>query len=346
LIDRATVRRAWNRLNARNSRERKRFMMDSLSGRIDTLAAENRAMVELASAAGLGRELHAFLQSDAPAPAPAAAVAARGAGRSGGGSARGARAAASLAGAGAVSGQQPHGSGRQQGQPSSAVSSAAASSNGSGGGQGGVISAELSGADFALVEVVTTCQRHFLITDPTAEDNPIVFASAGFYQLTGYSPQEILGRNCRFLQGRDTDPEAVAYMRHFISRGQDVAVVLLNYRRDGSPFYNELFVAPLKGADGTVIHFVGVQSDIPAHFAAAKLPAQGRRIAEWRAKHPERGPLPPAIAAARAGNTSGAGVTAAVAHGGTAAAAADGAFAPQQQQLGVAPGAAAVTATA
>jgi PAS domain S-box-containing protein len=222
---------------------------------------------------------------------------------------------------------------------------APAASGSSGGGQGGVITAELSGADFALVEVVTTCQRHFLITDPTAEDNPIVFASAGFYQLTGYSPQEILGRNCRFLQGRDTDPEAVAYMRHFISRGQDVAVVLLNYRRDGTPFYNELFVAPLKGADGAVIHFVGVQSNIPAHIAAAKLPAQGRRIAEWRAKHPERGALPPAIAAARAGNSSGAAVATAVADGGAASAAADRALTPQQQ-LAAAPGAAAVTADA
>jgi len=363
LIDRATVRRAWNRLNARNSRERKRFMMDSLSGRIDTLAAENRAMVELASAAGLGRELHAFLQSGAPAPAPApaaAGTAAEGVGRSsGGGSGRGARAAAALASADAVPGQTPQqhsegqlaeqagkgGGGRQQGQPASSSSSTAAEASSSGG-QGGVISAELSGADFALVEVVTTCQRHFLITDPTAEDNPIVFASAGFYQLTGYSPQEILGRNCRFLQGRDTDAEAVAYMRYFISRGQDVAVVLLNYRRDGTPFYNELFVAPLKGADGAVIHFVGVQSDIPTHLAAAKLPAQGRRIAEWRAKHPERGPLPPAIAAARAaGHPSGVGVAAAVADGGVAAA--DGSPAQlQQQQLAVAPGATSVTATA
>lgn len=72
---------------------------------------------------------------------------------------------------------------------------------------------QLHDTDYALIDSINTSRRHFLITDPLAPDNPIVFASSGFFALTGYPPQEVLGRNCRMLQGPETDPAAVDEIR-------------------------------------------------------------------------------------------------------------------------------------
>ena len=117
----------------------------------------------------------------------------------------------------------------------------------------------LERTDFNLIKALQTAQQSFVVTDPSMADNPIVFASQGFLEITGYRMDQVLGRNCRFLQGPDTDPEAVDAIRKGVAEGKDTSVCLLNYRADGTPFWNQFFVAPLRNLDGAVAYFVGCQ---------------------------------------------------------------------------------------
>lgn len=100
------------------------------------------------------------------------------------------------------------------------------------------------------------------IADASLPDNPLIYANAGFERLTGYPVSEVLGRNCRFLQGPGTDPEAAAALRDAIREKRAVTVQLLNYRKDGAPFWNRLSITPVLDGSGAVTHFIGVQSDV------------------------------------------------------------------------------------
>jgi len=120
----------------------------------------------------------------------------------------------------------------------------------------------LERADVSLMAAIQAAQRSFVITDPSLPDNPITFASKGFLELSGYALSEVLGRNCRFLQGPDTDQTQVEALRNGILKGEDTSVCFLNYRADGTPFYNQVFVAPLRDADHRIINYVGVQVEI------------------------------------------------------------------------------------
>eukprot|EP00428_Durinskia_dybowskii_P032180 CAMPEP_0170232596 /NCGR_PEP_ID=MMETSP0116_2-20130129/16039_1 /TAXON_ID=400756 /ORGANISM="Durinskia baltica, Strain CSIRO CS-38" /LENGTH=464 /DNA_ID=CAMNT_0010483381 /DNA_START=176 /DNA_END=1570 /DNA_ORIENTATION=- len=112
--------------------------------------------------------------------------------------------------------------------------------------------------DFNLVQSIQRSQHSFVITDPSLQDNPIVFASDDFLSLTGYSREEVLGRNCRFLQGTDTDKAKLDEVRRGLAAGEDVSVTLLNYTADGSPFWNKLFIAALRDAQNNIVNFIGV----------------------------------------------------------------------------------------
>jgi PAS domain S-box-containing protein len=101
-----------------------------------------------------------------------------------------------------------------------------------------------------------------VISDAALPDNPIIYANAGFERLTGYSRVEILGKNCRFLQGEKTDPRTVEKIRQSIDKGVECRVDILNYRKDGSHFWNRLSITPLRNEAGQVINYVGVQFDI------------------------------------------------------------------------------------
>ncbi|MFC7607858.1 PAS domain-containing protein [Teichococcus aestuarii] len=94
---------------------------------------------------------------------------------------------------------------------------------------------------FAAVE---TTRMPMIVTDARAKDHPIIFANNAFLKMTGYSLDEILGTNCRFLQGPDTDRETVASVRAAISERREIATEILNYRKNGSTFWNALFVSP------------------------------------------------------------------------------------------------------
>ncbi|HVK15037.1 MAG TPA: response regulator [Gemmataceae bacterium] len=110
---------------------------------------------------------------------------------------------------------------------------------------------------------IQATSQGILITDPSRPDNPIVYASPGFERLTGYSAAEALGRNCRFLQGPDTDPAAVAIVRAAVRDDRPCSVELVNHRKDGSPFWNALAVTPVRDGD-RLTHFIGVLTDVTA----------------------------------------------------------------------------------
>jgi PAS domain S-box-containing protein len=101
-----------------------------------------------------------------------------------------------------------------------------------------------------------------LITDASLPDNGIIYVNPAFERLTGYSAEEAAGRNCRFLQGEGTDIESIQTIRDAIREEKDVSVVLLNYRKNGEAFWNDLTVAPVRDDSGRVTHFIGVQTDV------------------------------------------------------------------------------------
>ena len=127
----------------------------------------------------------------------------------------------------------------------------------------------LDDPDYSLVKALQTAQQNFVITDPALPDNPIVYASQGFLTLTGYSIDQVLGRNCRFLQGPLTNPRSVDKIRQGIEKGEDTTVVLLNYRQDGSTFWNQFFIAALRDGQGSVVNFLGVQCMVSEEYAQA-----------------------------------------------------------------------------
>lgn len=116
--------------------------------------------------------------------------------------------------------------------------------------------------DFRLMSALSGSQQNFAISDPSLPDNPIVYVSQGFLDLTGYTLDQVLGRNCRFLQGPGTDQSAVEVIRKGIKEGVDTSVCLLNYKADGTPFWNQFFVASLRDAENNVVNYVGVQCEV------------------------------------------------------------------------------------
>ncbi|TKX62235.1 PAS domain S-box protein [Halorubrum sp. ASP1] len=100
------------------------------------------------------------------------------------------------------------------------------------------------------------------ITDPEQEDNPMVYVNDRFVEMTGYDREESIGVNCRFLQGPDTKEASVQELREAIDAEESTSVELLNYRKDGTEFWNRVSIAPISDADGTVTHWVGFQEDI------------------------------------------------------------------------------------
>lgn len=124
---------------------------------------------------------------------------------------------------------------------------------------------------------VRATRMPMVITDPSQPDNPIVFCNESFQTLTGYALDEILGRNCRFLQGPDTDLLKVARIRKAIERGESVDVDLLNYRKDGSTFWNALYLSPVRNDEGEIRFFFASQLDVTDRVEAQKVIAEQRQ---------------------------------------------------------------------
>ncbi|WP_300587304.1 PAS domain-containing protein [Marivita sp.] len=101
-----------------------------------------------------------------------------------------------------------------------------------------------------------------VITNPNSDDNPIVYINDAFERTTGYQRSRVIGRNCRFLQGPDTDPKAVQMIRNAIEAGEDVSVDILNYRATGEAFMNRLLIAPISDGLGKPVYFLGIQKEL------------------------------------------------------------------------------------
>ena len=113
-----------------------------------------------------------------------------------------------------------------------------------------------------LGKVVRYARLPLCITDPTLPDNPIVYVNEAFTDLTGYRMEEIVGQNCRFLQGPDTTPESVETVRQILLERRVDTVEIVNYRKDGSRFLNALQLGPINDEDGKLIYFFGSQLDV------------------------------------------------------------------------------------
>ncbi len=135
----------------------------------------------------------------------------------------------------------------------------------------------LGGTDifFAAVQM---SRMPMCLSDPHRQDGPIIFCNQAFEQLTGYGQDEILGHNCRFLQGPDTDPAAVAEIRRALDAREDIHIELVNYRKDGSAFWNALFISPVTDTSGTLIYHFASQLDVTRRREAEAVLQQSQRM--------------------------------------------------------------------
>lgn len=113
-----------------------------------------------------------------------------------------------------------------------------------------------------LSAILDECVNGVTLADPDLEDAPIIYANKAFERLTGYSQEEIVGHNCRFLQGEDRDQPARYQIAEAMNKKQGVEVTLRNYKKDGTLFHNHLKVIPLFDKKQRVIYYLGVQYDI------------------------------------------------------------------------------------
>ncbi len=131
--------------------------------------------------------------------------------------------------------------------------------------------------------IIESATNSLVISDPHQPDCPIIYANPAFLRATGYAAAEIIGRNCRFLQGLDTDPATIATMRAAVAEGRGCTVILLNYRKDGSAFWQELTISPVHDDDGRLLYFIGIQADITdlkrAHAEVERAQGELRRQA-------------------------------------------------------------------
>lgn len=115
-----------------------------------------------------------------------------------------------------------------------------------------------------FLAVDPTAHIAVIVTDPRLPDNPIVDCNEPFLRLTGYSRQEVIGRNCRFLTGPETDPAKSQILRGSIANATPAVVELINYRKDGSEFLNSVMIAPVFDETGELVAFLGSQIEVPA----------------------------------------------------------------------------------
>ena len=132
-----------------------------------------------------------------------------------------------------------------------------------------------------LKQAFEASRNPMIITDTSLPDNPIVYTNQAFLTLTGYNMDEIIGKNCRFLQGSDTEKSDVQSLHEAVSTGTSIRTVIKNYTKDGSEFYNDLVVSPIKNKDGKTTHFVGMQLDITERMhARQELQRKARELEE------------------------------------------------------------------
>src|SRR3954453_22289935 len=140
--------------------------------------------------------------------------------------------------------------------------------------------AELLGArEVGMLErALESLLAGLVISDATQPDNPIVYANIAWEELTGYDREEAVGRNARFLRGDETDPVAAAELAAAVREERHARVTILNYRKDGSPFWNEVSLSPIFDENGRLIRFIEMQFDV----SERQIAVEGLRAAEER----------------------------------------------------------------
>jgi len=133
---------------------------------------------------------------------------------------------------------------------------------------GGTVGHHVQEENERLVAALATVRAAVTLSDPRVADQPLIYVNAAFTAITGYPAAEAVGRNCRFLQGPETDRAVVAQIRAAIAAGESLTCELLNYRKDGTPFWNEVTISPVRSAEGEVHTFIGLQHDITARKQA------------------------------------------------------------------------------
>ena len=128
---------------------------------------------------------------------------------------------------------------------------------------------------FAAVEMT---RMPMLVTDPRQPDNPIVFVNRAFLDLTLYDEKDVIGRNCRMLQGPQTDPATVAEIRKAVAEQRAIALDILNYKADGTPFWNALYVGPIFDHDGQLLYFFASQMDVTERRASEQSSLQAQKM--------------------------------------------------------------------
>lgn len=113
-----------------------------------------------------------------------------------------------------------------------------------------------------LTKALDASLSGIIITDNRQPDNPIIYCNRAFEQITGYQRSEIIGHNCRFLQMDDREQAARTKLKNAIESGESLVVEIRNYKKDGTLFWNELYMSPVRSQDGQIIYFIGVQNDI------------------------------------------------------------------------------------
>src|ERR671913_361806 len=133
-----------------------------------------------------------------------------------------------------------------------------------------------------LQRAVNASTNSIVITDPNQPDDPLVYVNPAFEETTGFAAREALGRNCRFLQGEDHDQPALAELRSAVREGRQCTVVLRNYRKDGTLFWNELSIYPVRDGEGRLTNFLGVQNDVTERVRTEEILAEIRRAERRR----------------------------------------------------------------
>nr|AML76798.1 putative LOV domain-containing protein [Phycella sp. BC-2016] len=121
-----------------------------------------------------------------------------------------------------------------------------------------------------LRDALSAFQQTFVVSDAGKPDYPIMYASAGFFKMTGYTANEVIGRNCRFLQGAETEPAEIAKIKKSLAAGTNYCGRILNYKKDGTPFWNLLTIAPIKDEAGNVLKYIGMQVEVSKHTEGSK----------------------------------------------------------------------------
>jgi PAS domain S-box-containing protein len=131
-----------------------------------------------------------------------------------------------------------------------------------------------------LSNILDASVNGITLSDPDQDDMPVVYANKSFETMTGYAQEEIIGRNCRFLQGEDREQDARFELRKAIDKHEPIEVNIRNYRKNGEMFYNHLALTPLFDTEGKLMYYLGVQYDVTPQVKAEQENAQLRKTLE------------------------------------------------------------------